>query len=27
MHSDEHDRPDFKFVDVIGTDCMSVPIS
>ena len=27
MHSDEHDRPDFKFVDVIGTDGMSVPIS
>jgi hypothetical protein len=27
MHSDKRDRPDFKFVDVIGTDCMSVPIS
>ena len=27
MHSDGHDRPDFKFVDVIGTDGMSVPIS
>jgi hypothetical protein len=27
MHSDEHDRPDFKFDDVIGTDGMSVPIS
>ena len=26
MHSDGHDRSDFKFVDVIGTDCMSVPI-
>ena len=27
MHSDGHDRPDFKFVDFIGTDGMSVPIS
>ena len=27
MHSDEHDQPDFKFVDVVSTDGMSVPIS
>jgi hypothetical protein len=27
MHSDGHDRPDFKFVDVIGANGMSVPIS
>ena len=27
MHSDRHDRPDFKFVDVIGADGMSLPIS
>jgi hypothetical protein len=27
MHSDGHDRLDFKFVDVIGTDGMSVPVS
>ena len=25
--SDRHDRPDFKFVDVIGADGMYVPIS
>jgi hypothetical protein len=27
MHSDGRDRPDFKFVDVIGANGMSVPIS
>jgi hypothetical protein len=27
MHSDGRDRPDFKFVDVVSTDGMSVPIS
>ena len=27
MHADGRDRPDFKFVDVIGANGMSVPIS
>ena len=27
MHSDRHDPPNFKFVDVIGADGMSLPIS